>query len=110
MNNADREGLISQNGDRPLDDRASARLSAGAGIVLPSVDHPFGCALPSVGAARTLPLRLRRAVDAFDPRLDRFFAIASLLLLHRRRVTLASELAVVAATRLSPLRGDAEVR
>jgi hypothetical protein len=37
-----------------------------------------------------LPLRLRRAVDAFDPRLDRFFAIASLLLLHRRRVTLAS--------------------
>jgi hypothetical protein len=51
---------------------------------------PFGCALPSVGAARTLPLRLRRAADAFDPRLDRFFAIASLLLLHRRRVTLAS--------------------
>jgi DNA polymerase III subunit epsilon len=29
MNNADREGLIAQNGDRPLDDRISARLSAG---------------------------------------------------------------------------------
>jgi hypothetical protein len=41
-----------------------------------------------VGAARTLPLRLRRAADAFDTRLDRFFAIASLLLLHRRRGTI----------------------
>jgi hypothetical protein len=39
---------------------------------------PFGCALPSVGAARTLPLRLRRAADAFDPRLDRFVAISYL--------------------------------
>jgi hypothetical protein len=49
---------------------------------------PFGCALRSVGAARALPLRLLRAADVFDPRLDRFFAIASLLLLHRRRNTI----------------------
>jgi hypothetical protein len=35
-----------------------------------------------------LPLRLLRAAAIFDPRLDRFFAIASLLLLPRRRVTI----------------------
>jgi hypothetical protein len=35
-----------------------------------------------------LPLRLLRAAAIFDPRLDRFFAIASLLLLHRRRDTI----------------------
>src|SRR5262249_24648572 len=39
VHNSDRQGLIAQNGDRPLDDLASARLSTGAGIVLPSVDH-----------------------------------------------------------------------
>jgi hypothetical protein len=49
---------------------------------------PFGCALRSVAATRALPLRLLRAAAIFDPRLDRFFAIASLLLLPRRRVTI----------------------
>src|SRR5215468_1670678 len=41
VDNSDREGLLSQNGDRPLDDLASARLCTVAGILLPSVDHAF---------------------------------------------------------------------
>jgi hypothetical protein len=56
---------------------------------------PLGCALRSVGAARALPLRLRRAADVFDARLDRFLAISSLLLLHRRRDTIGGHAIVV---------------
>jgi hypothetical protein len=41
IHNSDREGLLSQNGDRPLDHLASARLCTVAGILLPSVDHAF---------------------------------------------------------------------
>src|SRR5262245_33716649 len=36
-----RERLIPQNRNGSLDDLTSARLSAGAGIVLPTVDHPL---------------------------------------------------------------------
>src|SRR5262245_28430550 len=39
IDNSDREGLLPQNGDRPLDDLASARLGTVAGVLLPSVDH-----------------------------------------------------------------------
>jgi hypothetical protein len=109
MNNSDREGLISQNGDRPLDDLASARLIAGAGIVLPSVDHSLR--LCSVGAAPALPLRLLRAADVFDARLDRFLAMSSLPLLHNRRESIS----VANSPRwrhrhYRPIGGDTEVR
>jgi hypothetical protein len=40
-----------------------------------------------MGAARALPLRLPRATDLFDLRLDRFFAMSSLPFLNRRRDT-----------------------
>jgi len=39
---------------------------------------PFGCALRSVGVARARTLRLLRAADVFDARLDRFVAISFL--------------------------------
>jgi hypothetical protein len=39
---------------------------------------PFGCALRSVVAARARTLRLLRAADVFDARLDRFVAISFL--------------------------------
>src|SRR5215467_13118976 len=66
MDNSDRERLIAQNGDRPLDDLASARLSTGAGVVLPSVDHalrlcPAGdCRACLAFALASLSRRLRR--------------------------------------------------
>src|SRR5436190_23457582 len=41
VDDAGRERLIPQNRDGSLDDLTSARLSAGAGIVLPSIDHPL---------------------------------------------------------------------
>jgi hypothetical protein len=63
---------------------ASARLSTGAGIVLPSVDHAFGCALRCVGVARARPLRLLLTADVFDARLDGFLAMSSLPFLNRR--------------------------
>jgi hypothetical protein len=70
---------------------------------------PFGCALRSVGAARALPLRLRRAV--FDARLDRFVAISSLPLLHRRRDTFGETNSRWWRPRhYRGFRGDAEVR
>jgi hypothetical protein len=46
---------------------------------------PFGWALRCVGAARARPLRLPLTADAFDVRLDRFFAMSSLPFLNRRR-------------------------
>src|SRR5947209_5353281 len=54
MDNSDRERLIAQNGDRPLEDLASARLSSGAGIVLPSVDHALR-PCPALRRCRTCP-------------------------------------------------------
>jgi hypothetical protein len=49
-----------------------------------------------MGAARAFTLRLlRRAADVFDARLDRFLAISSLLLLHRRRDTVGGHAIVV---------------
>src|SRR5215831_8793365 len=84
IDNSDREGLLSQTGDRPLDDLASARLSTRAGIVLPSVDYALRLRPAFVGAARALPLRLILAADVFDARLDRFLAISSLPFAKRR--------------------------
>src|SRR5215831_1951214 len=68
MNNSDRKWLIAQNGDRPLDDLASTRLSTGARIILPSVDHALRLC-PALRRCRTCPAsalashnrRLRRA-------------------------------------------------
>src|SRR5260221_7785438 len=60
MNNSDREGLISQNGDRPLDNLASARLIAGAGIVLPSVDHSLRRCAAFRGCRACLAFALQR--------------------------------------------------
>src|SRR5215813_7057866 len=67
VDNSDRERLIPQNRDRPLNDWASARLSTGAGIVLPSVDHalrlcPAGdCRARLAFALASRSWRLRRA-------------------------------------------------
>src|SRR5215469_14430053 len=67
VHNSDRERLIPQNRDRPLNDWASARLSTGAGIVLPSVDHalrlcPAGdCRACLAFALASWNRRLRRA-------------------------------------------------
>ena len=65
VRNSDRKRRIPQNGDRPLDDLASARLSTGAGIVLPSVDHALrlrpafrGCRTRSDFALTTRSRRL----------------------------------------------------
>jgi hypothetical protein len=64
-----------------------------------------------VAAGRALPLRLLRAADVFDPRLDRFFAIASLQLLHRRRVTIGEPDSPWRRLRhYRGFRGDAQVR
>jgi hypothetical protein len=66
VDNSDREGLLPQNGDRPLDDLASARLSTVAGILLPSVDHAprlglRGCRARLASALAFRGRRLRRA-------------------------------------------------
>jgi hypothetical protein len=51
-----------------------------------------------MGAARAFTLRLlRRAVDVFDARLDRFLAISSLLLHDCRRDTIGGHAIVVYA-------------
>src|SRR5207249_2376698 len=71
VRNSDRKRRIPQNGDRPLDDLASARLSTGAGIVLPSVDHALrlrpafrGCRTRPDFALTTRSRRLRRALGS----------------------------------------------
>src|SRR5215471_10139124 len=66
VDNSDRERLLSQNRDRPLDDLASARLSTVAGILLPSVDHALrlglrGCRARLASALAFRGRRLRRA-------------------------------------------------
>src|SRR5262249_24229749 len=66
VDNWDREGLLSQNGDRPLDDLASAWLSTVAGILLPSIDHALrpgfrGCCARLASALAFRGRRLRRA-------------------------------------------------
>src|SRR5262245_8313794 len=66
VDNSDRERLLSQNGDRPLDDLASARLSTVAGILLPSIDHALrlgfrGCRARLASALAFRGRRLRRA-------------------------------------------------
>src|SRR5262249_43839083 len=66
VDNSDREGLLSQNGNRPLDDLASARLSTVARILLPSVDHALrpglrGCCARLASALAFRGRRLRRA-------------------------------------------------
>src|SRR5262245_31563518 len=68
MDNSDRERLIAQNGDWPLDDLASARLSTGAGIIFPSVDHALrlcpavDCRACLAFAPASSVFRLRRAL------------------------------------------------
>src|SRR6516164_11411681 len=66
VDNSDREGLLSQNRDRPLNDLASARLSTVAGILLPSIDHALrlgfrGCRARLASALAFRGRRLRRA-------------------------------------------------
>src|SRR5262249_37559728 len=66
IDNSDREGLLPQNGDRPLDDLASARLGTVAGVLLPSVDHAprpgfRGCRARLASALAFRGRRLRRA-------------------------------------------------
>src|SRR5262245_45441041 len=70
IDNSDREGLLPQNGDRPLDDLASARLGAVAGVLLPSVDNAprsgfSGCCARLASALAFRGRRLRRALGSF---------------------------------------------
>jgi len=71
VRNSDRKRLIPQNGDRPLDHLASTRLSTGAGVVLPSVDHTprlrpafRGCRACPDFAFTTRSRRVRRALGS----------------------------------------------
>src|SRR5262249_18807418 len=101
VDNSDRERLIPQNRDRPLNDWASARLSTGAGIVLPSVDHALR--LCPAGACRACPpialaSRLRRLCRGFGSLLCHVISpVLESSTCHHWR----GELAMMAASRLS---------
>src|SRR5262245_2261754 len=104
MNNAYRQWLLAQNGDRSLDDLAAARLITGAGIVLPRVDYFLGLCpafrgyrayFASALAARGRPLR-----PALGSLLRHLISpVAASPTQHHRR----DELALVAAWPFSPL-------
>src|SRR5262249_46343442 len=61
----------------------------------PQCKPRFGA--PALGVARARTLRLLRAADVFDARLDRFVAISFFQLLHRRHRHRRGELAAAAS-------------
>jgi len=89
VDNSDREGLLSQNRDRPLNDLASARLRTVAGILLPSVDHALrlcpgfrGCRACLASALASCGRRLRRA---FGSLLSHVISLICGSAAHRKR-------------------------